>query len=236
MTGDFRRSHRQGGIRYGEILKEGCEKLNLTFEDGLFIRAQAVWEELKPGRYFDCLDISEIFGGEGELNVEIGIGCGDFIAHSASLGGKWLGFEPAGEFFLKAVNRVKRAELCNVRLIQFDAELFIRLLPLKSVNCFYVNFPDPWPKRRHNKRRLLKSWFLKLMRDRLSDGGRIIVLTDHEDYAREILSNFREVETLATEAEKGYFGEAEGYYRTKYFRKFAERGKLFYFNYKLNLP
>jgi tRNA (guanine-N7-)-methyltransferase len=240
MTEDFFRSHRQGGVRYGEILKEDGKKFHLDFEDGLFIPAESVRSILAAGGRFAPLNISEIFGGGGvALNVEIGIGNGDFIAHSAAelgaaeTGGNWLGFEPVKEFFFKAVHRVQKEKLTNVRLIQFDAELFIRLLPPKSVDFFYINFPDPWPKRRHNKRRLLKTWFLELLRDRLKAGGRIITLTDHEDYAGEILRNFSETGGLVSEIEGGVSSSADGYYRTKYFRKFAENGKLYYFNYKL---
>ncbi|MDR2104869.1 MAG: tRNA (guanosine(46)-N7)-methyltransferase TrmB [Deferribacteraceae bacterium] len=233
MTEFFPRSYRQGGIRYGQLLKNGSNRLKLDFSDGVSICAAPIWELLSNNSNFDFLDLYEIFGRQGELNVEIGIGNGDFIVHSAHTGGNWLGFEPVKEFFLKAVKKVKQAELCNVRLIQFDAEPFVRLLPLNSVHTFYLNFPDPWPKQRHKKRRLLKSWFIELLSDRLAKEGRIIVLTDHQDYAEEILANFKEVKTLASESIGGYSSQADGYYQTKYFKKFAKCGKLFYFNYKL---
>jgi tRNA (guanine-N7-)-methyltransferase len=227
------KSFRQGGERYENILRQGGEKLISAFEDGIFINAQTVWDRLAAASCFDYIDLTEIFGVRmAEINVEIGIGNGDFIVHNAVSGGYWLGFEPVKEFFMKAVNKVKREGLANVRLFQFDAETFIRLFPPKSINSFYINFPDPWPKRRHNKRRLLKTWFLELLRDKLAPGGSVIVLTDHGGYAEEILENFSEAKGLVSALPQGYSNNADGHYRTKYFKKFAERGNVYYFNYK----
>jgi tRNA (guanine-N7-)-methyltransferase len=234
MTEGLLKSHRQGGVRYEGICGENGKKMKLEFENGIFVPARAVWEELSLAGSFAPIVLSEIFSqAEAPLNVEIGMGNGDFILHSAASGGNWLGFEPIKEFFMKAVKKIEREGLSNVRLIQFDAELFARLLPKGSVKAFYVNFPDPWPKRRHKKRRLLKSWFLELMRDKLAPDGAIVVLTDHDDYAEEIHKNFSEVTGLSSALDGGYSNEADGYYRTKYFKKFAECGKVYYFEYKL---
>jgi tRNA (guanine-N7-)-methyltransferase len=60
---------------------------------------------------------------------------------------------------MKAVNRIYKRSLTNVRLIHYDALFFIKLLKNNSIKNIYINFPDPWPKRKHNKRRLIKHDF-----------------------------------------------------------------------------
>lgn len=227
------RSYRQGGMRYDGITIEGAPVLQLNFDDNLYLTAAPLWDQLQPGVHFSPLDFNVIFGNNNPVNVEIGIGNGEFIAHHAANAPdeNWLGFEVFHKVFTKAVSRLQRAKITNTRLIQFDAELFIRLLPDNSVNHFYVNFPDPWPKAKHTKRRLLKSWFIALLRDKLVNGGTLTVATDHDDYAAEITENFAAVDKFVSTLGAPYLNDAGNYFRTKYFRKFAEEDTVYFYNY-----
>ena len=230
------RSSRQGGIRYKNLIDEKAPAFQWVFDEGFYMLAQPVWDALKD-EHFRPAVISDIFPCiDGPLNVEIGIGNGEFISHYASenKASYWIGFEVFHEVFEKAVKRVRRLDLKNVRLIQFDAELFFRLLPLSSVNGFYVNFPDPWPKTRHHKRRLLKPWFIEMMRERLAPGGTLTIATDHADYAREITENLSQVSGFKSLVNPLPTEDMGDYYRTKYYRKFASKDRVYFYKLEKN--
>lgn len=235
MTEDLiYRSYRQGGVRYEGVSNENAPKLKLEFTDNLYLAATPLWEQLKPGTKFAPIDVKDIFGNDKPLNVEIGIGNGEFISHYAALhtGENWLGFEVFHKVFEKAVSRAKKLHTSNVRLIQFDAELFVRLLRDNSVKAFYVNFPDPWPKAKHTKRRLLKTWFIELMSTKLMSGGTLTIATDHDDYAAEIKENLPPVVSLESTLGTLCSGDMGDYYKTKYYRKFAAQNNLYFFRLK----
>jgi tRNA (guanine-N7-)-methyltransferase len=230
----FYRSYRQGGMRYENVIRQGAPALELNFEENIFLPAMPIWDQLQPEAYFSYLDFAKIFGNDSPVNIEIGIGNGEFIAHHALMtpNENWMGFEVFHKVFYKAVSRLRQQKSCNARVIQFDAELFVRLIPDESIKQFYVNFPDPWPKARHNKRRLLKTWFLELMRDKLIPGGKITVATDHDDYAMEIAENFSAVDNLLSEYGTPYSNDPGNYFKTKYFRKFADGETVYLYNYR----
>ena len=123
------------------------------------------------------------------LVVEIGFGRGEFLRDLAARapGVAHVGIEYSGKRVLKMARRLARLEVKNVRLLQAPAERVVReLLPPASVAAFWINFPDPWPKKRHQRRRLLQAPFVGELAVRLAPGGSLHVATDHADYAEQI--------------------------------------------------
>jgi tRNA (guanine-N7-)-methyltransferase len=83
---------------------------------------------------------------------------------------------------------IEAKQLSNIRIIQHDAvEVVVHMIPAASLAGIHVFFPDPWPKKRHHKRRLLQPAFVQLLASRLRPGGYLHVATDWEDYAIQIL-------------------------------------------------
>ena len=118
--------------------------------------------------------------------VEIGFGGGEFLLDMAARQPEvnFLGIELSHKRVHKVALRLAKSGLSNVRLLCAAAEPFVAdYLPLESVSAFWVNFPDPWPKRRHESRRLLQPRFMHSLAERLHPGGRIHIATDHCDYA-----------------------------------------------------
>jgi tRNA (guanine-N7-)-methyltransferase len=98
------------------------------------------------------------------------------------------------------LNRIDAAGLPNVRVIQHDAvEVIEHMIPAASLAGIHVYFPDPWPKKRHHKRRLLQPSFVRALAQRLSAGGYLHAATDWDDYAQEILATFAAEPLLANE-------------------------------------
>jgi tRNA (guanine-N7-)-methyltransferase len=90
------------------------------------------------------------------------------------------------------VDRIGRWGLTNVRIIRTDAAVFLtELLPARSVDCFHIYFPDPWPKKRHHKRRLFSAANLERLLRALRIGGAIRVATDHAEYFEAITQLFQ---------------------------------------------
>lgn len=140
---------------------------------------------LDPERALDGLDWIEVFGGDGPVEVEIGIGKGRFLlaAAEARPDVRILGVEWANKYLRVAEERARKRGLANVRFVRVDArELVARAIPPGSVSAFYVFYPDPWPKKRHHKRRFFRPESVEDLARTLIPGGLLHVATDHDEY------------------------------------------------------
>ena len=138
------------------------------------------WELERP------VDWPGRFGRTAPLAVEIGVGTGENLVREAGNRPDWnfLGLELKWGRLARALRRAQEAGLSNVRGLLADARfVFHRLLPERSVREVAALFLDPWPKDRHEKRRLFDRGFLRLAASRLEDGGWIRLVTDHAPYA-----------------------------------------------------
>ncbi len=126
-----------------------------------------------------------IFGREAPLGLEIGFGNGAFLVDFARRHPDWnfLGVEIAAASIDRGVRRLRREGISNARLYCGNGRLILwDTLPEESVHRIVVNFPDPWPKEKHEGRRLLQSEFFELATRRLHPSGEIWLTTDHPDY------------------------------------------------------
>ncbi|MFQ5511223.1 MAG: tRNA (guanosine(46)-N7)-methyltransferase TrmB [Candidatus Krumholzibacteriia bacterium] len=126
-----------------------------------------------------------IFGNDNPVEIEIGCGKGKFLIARAMEHPEinFLGIDVSWKWMKYGVQRSDRRGLRNVRFAKKDArEVVARAIPDGSVSAFHIYFPDPWPKRRHHKRRLITGAFLALTARRLAESGIIELATDHDDY------------------------------------------------------
>ena len=133
------------------------------------------------------LDLEKVFGRKAPLHVDLGCGDGSFLCALAQrLPDKnFLEIERLSGRVRSAAR--KAASLDNVRLLQMESFYAVRyLLPAESVETFYLLFPDPWPKRRHHRRRIVTPDFLKSIHAALEHNGAIYIATDYLDYFRKI--------------------------------------------------
>jgi tRNA (guanine-N7-)-methyltransferase len=135
------------------------------------------------------IDFVRIFGRSRPVHIDIGSGKGTFLLGQASAqpSDNFLGIEWARKYYRYAVDRIGRWGLTNVRIIRTDAAGFIaEFVPDESVDCFHIYFPDPWPKKRHHKRRFICQTNLEQLIRCLKASGQIRIATDHEDYFEQI--------------------------------------------------
>ncbi|MEW6197362.1 MAG: tRNA (guanosine(46)-N7)-methyltransferase TrmB [Planctomycetota bacterium] len=126
-----------------------------------------------------------VFGNARPVEVEIGTGKAAFLLRRARAcpDRNFLGIEWASEFYRYAVDRMERWKAPNVRILRWDGGHFIRTIcPPESITALHVYHPDPWPKRRHHKRRLFQSAFVEAAVRGLVHGGHLAVQTDHAEY------------------------------------------------------
>ena len=181
--------------------------------------------ELIPESYVAQLDLLAIFGRPAPLHVDLGCGDGSFLCELAQRhpDQNFLGTE-------KLVGRVakvcrKAACLENVRVLNVESSYAVRyLLPAGSVETFYLLFPDPWPKRRHHRRRLITQNFLDSIHRALNSEGLFQIATDQLDY-------FQQIERVAAgdlRFRKIDDNEATLLPSTKFERRFREQGAPIY--------
>ena len=128
------------------------------------------------------------------IELEIGTGKAGFLLRRAQANPQrnFFGIEWANEFYRYAVDRMQRWGMTNVRLLRADASEFIRLIcPRNSLDALHVYHPDPWPKRRHWKRRLFQPRFVNAAVECLIPGARWAVQTDHAEYYEAIVELLR---------------------------------------------
>ncbi len=132
------------------------------------------------------LSWSELFGRDARTDVELGSGKGRFLLEMAAAFPErnFLGVERAAKYHRLLCERAAKRGVTNIRMLRTTAEdLLFRLLAPASVGALYVLFPDPWPKKRHHKRRLFTPDTVRAMLRALVPGGRLLVKTDHPEYA-----------------------------------------------------
>lgn len=135
------------------------------------------------------IDFARIFGRSGAVHIEIGTGKAAFLLNEARAepGANFFGIERARRYYRYAVDRIGRWGMKNVRIMRTDAVHFLtEFVPDNSVDFFHIYFPDPWPKKRHHKRRLFCANNLRQLLRGLKTGGQLKIATDHAEYFEQI--------------------------------------------------
>jgi tRNA (guanine-N7-)-methyltransferase len=143
-----------------------------------------------PANYFEPLNWEVVFGRTAPVEIDVGCGKGNFLVWAARTrpAHNFLGVDRQLVERLRPTDRkVQRAGVPNVRLLRLEFGYLIgKLIPDHSVTAYYVFFPDPWPKRRHAKHRLVNTEFAGHLARTLRPGGVVNVATDDENYFQQI--------------------------------------------------
>ncbi len=151
-----------------------------------------------------ALDFEALFGRPAPVVAEIGSGMGETTARIAGENPEvdYLAIEVHAPGVGSLLRRVEEEGLTNVRVVQHDAvEVLREMIPEGSLAAIHVFFPDPWPKKRHHKRRLVQPAFVALAASRLARGGRVHVATDWQEYAEQVLAVLAETGGLRNTAQ-----------------------------------
>ncbi|MDX1488463.1 MAG: tRNA (guanosine(46)-N7)-methyltransferase TrmB [Acidiferrobacterales bacterium] len=182
--------------------------------EGRITRAQQralseLWTKYGLDDGLDELDFVEVFGRKAPVALEIGFGNGENLCHLARLNPDtdFIGVEVHRPGIGSLLLKLDRDGIENVRVICADATLVLaNQIPKASLTSVYLLFPDPWPKKRHHKRRLLQHGFAAQIVERLRSGGDLYVATDWQDYAEHVLKVSAQLPGLINVAGEGGYG------------------------------
>lgn len=217
-----------------EPLPEGLQKENI-------IRREVKTYVLRIGRMTDAqersynelspvwcipfenkkLNFVDIFGNTNPIIIEIGFGMGDVTAKLAQENPNinYIGIEVHKPGVGKLLSEIKKRDLKNLYIIEHDAlEVLEQMIGDNSVNGFHIFFPDPWPKKRHHKRRLLQRPRTNLLAQKLAPEGYLYFVTDWFEYAEFALEELNQTENLKNKYD-GFAEPQEWRGQTKFERK-----------------
>lgn len=202
--------------------------------------AQPIGHVVKPGSVTPDGGWNGVFGNENPLNLEIGVGGGEFLLAMAERNPNenYVGLDISGKYLKKAARKAGRTGLNNVRFLVTEAKACMtELFEHESLSAVYVNFPDPWPKQSHERRRHFDSRFLALLEDRLVVGGYLYLATDVEEYAAQAFESLSTSTILVNGYAKNWLND-RGWQdlQTKYEKRWADEGKtLHYLAFRKNV-
>lgn len=173
-----------------------------------------------------------IFNNNNRLSIEIGCGQDTFILKMAKRfpGENFIGIEIDGWVLKRLLKKVMHINPDNVRFIRGDAKRIIERYVLDfSIANFFINQPDPWPKKRHRQRRLIKDEFLDILINKLHKGGRIYYTSDFKDYAYQVAGKLYSTKKMKPLFNPFVIIDLGDYPKTRFMKRFLREGQPIFF-------
>jgi len=177
--------------------------------------------ELKIEEY-KIIDFEAVFGNNNPVHIEIGSGRGEFLIKTAANNpdSNYIGIDLKEKRIKTILRKLYEKKLTNVRIARLLLdEQTINFIPEKSIETIHLQFPDPWPKKRHNHRRIIQHSFIDIMHKLLKQGGLVSISTDHKEYAQWIIDHFNSRQDFVSIYKKGFTREPSREHIVTYFEK-----------------
>lgn len=178
------------------------------------------WPTYGLSLFDDALDIEEIFGRKAPTVVEVGFGMGDSLREMAQAepDKDFIGIEVHPPGVGRLISSAGASDIKNLKVYMADAVDVIKdCIPPQSIDRFQLYFPDPWHKKKHNKRRIVQPEFIALVRQILKPGGVLHMATDWEEYSEQMIEVMMAAPGFDNTAPASQFAEKPSYRpRTKF--------------------
>ena len=182
---------------------------------------------------FKMPSFKEIFSNENPVNIEYCSGNGDWVANRAINNPliNWVAVEKRFDRVRKIWAKVKKHQLKNLFIVFGDATLYTQYYIIdSSIANIYVNFPDPWPKKKHEKHRLVNNYFIKEISRILEKDGKAIFATDHFDTSERIINLTMDNKNFITTIQKPFYtNDFENYGNSFFQNLFISQNKKIYY-------
>jgi len=200
---------------------------------GHFTSAQKKAYEKLSGAYIipfseEALDYEKIFGNKNGVTLEIGFGSGLATAAIAveNPDKNYLGIEVHRPGIGRLLWEIENRNIPNIKIIEYDAvQVLEKMIPALSLDAVHVFFPDPWPKKKHRRRRLIQRPFTEKLAGCLKHGGYLYMVTDSEDYALHALEELNACSILKNNYE-GFAAPQSWRPKTKFEQKGLEKNHV----------
>ena len=186
---------------------------------------------LDPDKLPKPLVWRELFGNDHSVELEIGSGKGTFLTEQATARPEvnFFGIEWARWYWRYASDRLRRHNCLNSRTVRAEASFFLtEFVQDASLSVLHVYFPDPWPKARHHKRRLIADPFLRQVERTLIPGGRLQIVTDHQEYFEQIEAVVRRSKLSIIDYNRPGSAADGEFVGTNFERKYRREGRPFH--------
>ncbi|QNS01722.1 MAG: tRNA (guanosine(46)-N7)-methyltransferase TrmB [Buchnera aphidicola (Pentalonia nigronervosa)] len=184
------------------------------------------------------LNFFSVFNSSSEVVLEIGFGSGHSLVHNAvnHPDKNFLGIEVYKSGIGSCLNLAYSKHVKNLRIIYYDAvEVINNMISDRTLSIIQIFFPDPWPKKRHHKRRLIQKEFLSIIAKRMIIGGILYIITDSEEYSCHIKREINQHNMYTTTSQDNYFLLSSSSHITTKFEKKAhvQGNQIFHLMFKV---
>lgn len=182
------------------------------------------WQDYGVDYTEEVIDFTRLFGNDNEVFIEIGFGNGESLLEQAKTQPEYnfLGIEVHGPGVGHLIHHAQAEGLHNIRVMRHDAvEVLNKQIADNSIRQLQLFFPDPWHKKRHHKRRIIKPAFIQLIRQKLKPGGTFHMATDWQNYAEQMLEQMDAAQGFSNTAGTGQYSATKGF---RCETKFERRG------------
>lgn len=212
---------------FGRIKSRNLSEYKLSLIKNLLPRISIdISKTINPYSLFNDSNIKEII-------LEIGFGSGDYIAYMAKNNPQigFIGTEVFVNGIASLLGKIEKDNISNIKIFNGDARLLINQLSNNCINLIFILFPDPWPKKKHHKKRLIQNEFLTFCKKIIHpENGSIEIVTDHKDY-QDWIENHISNCCFLEKQQKDYYSETN--FQTKYQKKaIRESRDIKIFSYK----
>lgn len=185
------------------------------------------WSRYVIEDHLSPVDAEQVFSRKAPLVLEIGFGMGDSLAQMAlsNPDRDYIGIEVHRAGVGKLINSIENDNIKNLRIYCFDAvEILANCIPDASLDLVQIFFPDPWHKKKHQKRRLIQTAFVLGLMRKLKAGGRIHLATDWQHYAEQMMDVLSAIDGLVNTAGKSQYAQNTARPETKFERRGSRLG------------
>jgi len=191
---------------------------------------KSLFSDLLPKYQLDQTTLNSFTKNFKEIHLEIGFGFGDFLFETAknnpTIG--FIGCEPHINGVVNLLAKLELEPLTNIKIINSDSRPFLTNIPDNIFQKVYILFPDPWPKSKHYKRRLINVKFLELLHQKMSKESELIIASDHDSYKEWILAEILKSNLFNWTAKSKSDWQIcpSNWIETKYQKKAATQGRV----------